>query len=109
MNFMNIPNDDTGAVIKELINMGITLNENIDIDFFVAFELEDDGKSFMKDSLLIEFNLDLEFDDELECWTCFCSKNIALNYNEIKKVEEQLNTIAQKYSGQADGFSANVN
>lgn len=107
MNF--IPNDEIGEVIKQLLDMGIKVNEKIKIDFFVAFEKEDDAKKFMNDDNLEGFSLDLDFEEDLNCWTCFCMKELLLNYNDIKKTEEYLSETSKPYNGYADGFSTDVN
>ncbi|WHX97960.1 ribonuclease E inhibitor RraB [Neobacillus sp. DY30] len=50
----------------------------------------------------------LELDDETEEWACCCSKRILLYYNELIKIQNELNNLSKPHSGYSDGWGVFV-
>lgn len=104
MTLNEIPNDSTGQAIKEIIKNGVKLDLTMDIDFFVVLPNIENGKSFEKEIHNFDFITSLEFDEEHNLLTCYCTKNMYLEYYEIIKIENLLTKVSSIYNGYYDGF-----
>ncbi|NOS76085.1 MAG: ribonuclease E inhibitor RraB [Methyloglobulus sp.] len=102
----SIRNDDTSAAIKQWITEGSDLNRPLTIDFFVAMPSEIACKHFCEIDELADFNIMFEKDEETSGWTCYCTKTLIPDYDQIVSIENQLDSIAKKYDGYADGFGS---
>ena len=103
---MVFPNDETGEVLKGYVEKGSDLSKPMEIDFFVAIPSKEAGVRVIEEVEELGFKTSVEFDDETNEWTCYCTKTIIPNYSEIIEIEKKLSLIAQTHGGYADGFGS---
>jgi len=101
----NIHEDDTGIAIREIISNGVNIERTMDIDFFIDIQDEEDGNKIASEIKEKGFNTSLEYDKEEKAWTCYCTKNMFLDYEAIIEIESLLDNVAKKYNGKIDGFA----
>ena len=105
---MNIPNDADGAALQSLYKDGLNFKKPQSVEFFVAVPDQATGEKL---SLVLKgegFNCFLEQDDETEEWACSCSKRMLLNYNELTKIQKQLDNLSKPHGGYSDGWGVFV-
>jgi regulator of RNase E activity RraB len=101
-----IPNDETGAALKQFIRAGSDLTKKMAIDFFVAVPSKEQGNEIALQVDKLGFKTNVEFDIEADDWTCYCTKVLVPDYSEIIKIEKQLSSIAKHHGGYLDGFGS---
>lgn len=119
----DFPDDADGEVLAELAALGIDLTQPLQIEFHVAVPDEetanttcqalidagheshveyDDGEPTEADS----FDAD-EDDDEVEpSWTVYVNKNMVPDYDEIVRIQAELDALARPLGGYCDGWGA---
>ena len=101
----DIPNDETGFALKNIIYSGkVELTKPMEIDFFVAVPSLEQGLLLEKRVKELGFNTSVEQDEIGSTWTCYCQKFMFLDYYKIVEIENMLNTISKEYNGYIDGF-----
>ena len=78
------------------------------MDFFVAVPDKATGEELSQVLKEEGFNCFLEQDDETDEWACCCSKRMLLNYNEIVKIQNNLNNLSKPHGGYSDGWGVFV-
>lgn len=101
---IKLPNDDTGRALHNVQLDGSDLTKPMEMDFFVAVPSKEAGEKVAIEVEKHGFNVSLEQDDEFKEWTCYCSSTLIPEYNEVVRIERELDTIAKKYGGYSDGF-----
>ena len=46
----------------------------------------------------------LDFNEEFEDWTCTCSKEMFLIYEDIVEMQKELSTLSEEFGGYTDGW-----
>ncbi|MDE5055329.1 ribonuclease E inhibitor RraB [Niallia taxi] len=101
---MHFPKDEDGEVLKELFKHGLDFNQVHTVDFFVSVPDKKSGELISKIANKDGFITSVELDDNGE-WTCFCSKDLLINYEIIIKIQEYLGKISLPYKGFTDGWA----
>ncbi|WP_244440898.1 ribonuclease E inhibitor RraB [Neobacillus jeddahensis] len=105
---MKFPNDADGNALLGLYKEGINFKKPQSVEFFVAVPDQSTGKKLTEVLKGAGFNCFLEQDDETDEWACSCSKRMLLNYNEIIKIQNQLNSLSKPHGGFSDGWGVFV-
>lgn len=102
----SIPNNETGAALRQFVEDGSNLSEPMEIDFFVAVPSEQKGNAIALEAQGLGFKTSIELDDVTDEWTCYCTKTLIPEYSEMLKIENQLSSIAELHGGYLDGFGS---
>ena len=100
------PNTDTGNTLRELVEQGSDINKPMDLDFFISVTNEESGKLISRDVMGLDYRVSLEMDSEMNEWTCYCAKTMIPKYEDIIRIEEELDEIAKRHGGYIDGFGS---
>ena len=76
------------------------------IDFFALVPSEEAGNQVAREVRALAFDASVEYDEETKQWTCYCTKSIIPHYETVIAIEEQVDSIAQRYDGRIDGFGS---
>jgi hypothetical protein len=105
---MKFPNDADGEALQSLHKDGVDFKKQQSVEFFVAVPDQATGEKLSQVLKSEGFNCFLEQDDETDEWACCCSKRMLLNYNELIKIQNQLNKISKPHGGYSDGWGVFV-
>ncbi len=103
---MNFPNDETGQVLAEMAQAGITLDEQHDVIFFHLFEQQAQAQA-MADFLQQEMpdvRVNLHPDETPNVWDLDCTVRLIPSYEAVSEQETTFEQIAEKFSGYNDGW-----
>lgn len=117
------PDDDDGAVLAHLAGLGVDMSQPHLIEFPVAVSDEASAENSVKAMVKAGYNsrieydegepdYDPEFDDEDEfgpSWTVYADVQMILEYNEIIRIQAELDQIAQPFGGKSDGWGVMFN
>lgn len=108
---MHIPDDDTGAALRRLVARGSDLKRPMQVDFFVAVPTQAAGEQVAKRANAFGFTTTVEQNEAEDGedtlpWICCCTKTMVPRYDEVVKIEEQLEVIGREVGGYADGFGS---
>ena len=101
-----LPNDADGDALRGLIEDGYDLSKPIQIDFHISIPSESAGNDLIQITENLSFISDLDYDDDTDSWTCWCSKSMIPEYDLLIQTQKQLNKLAKKVGGHADGWSS---
>lgn len=101
-----LPNDDTGNALKCIEENGSDLTKPLTMDFFIAVSSKSNGDKVANEVKNLGYQTSVEFDEETDSWTCYCTKTMIPTYPSVVASEQELDMIAQKYSGYIDGFGS---
>lgn len=116
------PDDADGEVLAELASHGIDMSQPLEFEFFVAVPDEEaanqvaDGLENAGFESQIEFDEgDVDFDTELDdgeefgpAWTVYANVKMIPEYDEIIRIQSELDGIAKPFGGYADGWGVMV-
>lgn len=102
----NIPDDATGAALKQWQLEGSDLSKPMKIDFFVSVPDEEAGNRLARDHDLAAFSSSVEQDAESGAWTVYCTRVLIPTYASIVQLEMLLSKVADRYGGFSDGFGS---
>jgi len=101
-----LPDDETGSALRRYVMEGSDLTRPMLMDFFVLVPSENAGKKVADAAQELGYSTSVEYDQQTEAWTCYCTKTIVPSYNAVTQIEEQLDLIAQGFGGRIDGFGS---
>jgi len=102
----SLPNDETGEALRQLEANGSDLSKPLNIDFFIAVPSKLIGEEIAILVRNLGFNPSVEQDNETDDWTCYCTIKIVPDYNEIIRLEYELNNVSKPLGGFVDGFGS---
>jgi hypothetical protein len=105
---MKFPNDADGDALRSLYKEGLDFKKQQSVEFFVAVPDQTTGEKLTQVLKEEGFNCFLDQDDETDEWACCCSKRMLLNYNEIIKIQNNLNNLSKPHGGYSDGWGVFV-
>jgi hypothetical protein len=82
------------------------MSRPLEIDFFVAVPTERVGRNIATRTVELGFDTSVEQDEETGEWTCYCTKVLVPTYRNVVAIESQLQALARKLGGWADGFGS---
>jgi hypothetical protein len=105
---MKFPNDADGDALRSLQKDGLDLKKPHSVEFFIAVPDRQTGEKLSQVLKGEGFNCFLDQDDETDEWACSCSKRMLLNYSELIKIQNKLDTISKPHGGFSDGWGVFV-
>lgn len=103
---MNFPEDENGALLREMNEAGIDLSKTHEVDFFHLFEKLPQAQK-MKDMMAKEHPkaiVKVVEDETPGVWDVNCTMSIEPSYDNICAFEKAFESIADKCDGYADGW-----
>ncbi|WP_324725959.1 ribonuclease E inhibitor RraB [Actomonas aquatica] len=104
MKVSEIPNDADGDAIRRVFDHGSDPMRPMKVDFHVAMPNEKNGRAFAEIVASRGYEPDLSFDQELQEWTCSCSRTMLLEYDALLKCQKELDEISAPFDGFSDGW-----
>jgi hypothetical protein len=74
------------------------------IDFFVAVPDRQSGESVARVARERGFSTAVEYDEPSTWWTCYCTITMVPELRAVVAAERELDDVAGKHGGHADGF-----
>ena len=105
---MKFPKDEDGQVLNMLYKQGIDFNIKHIVDFFIAIPDQGNGEKIIGRLQELGLNCELDYNEEFEDWTCTCSKEMFLIYEDIVEMQKELNKLGEEFGGYTDGWGAFV-
>ncbi len=117
------PDDEDGEALRMLEAEGVDMSRRLTIDFAVAAPDEEKARAIEEDLQHAGYETQIEFDEgepdedgEIDpddeefgpSWTVFVSLDMLPDYNEIMRIQADLDRIARPHGGQSDGWGATV-
>lgn len=120
---MPFPNDANGAVLQSMVDAGMDLTKEHEIEFCHTFpdeesalemgrrmsDLDIDYELYNNSELMEDFDEDEfgDIDESLaEGYDCVCIVTMVPTYEEVTRVERQFSEIARECGGEPDGWGA---
>lgn len=103
-NNVKFPKDEDGQVLKMLYKRGVNFNQLHEVDFFIAVPNQDCGEKVLSEVKKLGLTCELQYEEEFEEWTCICSKEMLLNYEDIVEIQNDLNELSRGLGGYVDGW-----
>lgn len=120
---MPYPNDANGAVLQSMVDAGMDLTKEHEIEFCHTFpdeasalemgqrmsDMEIDYELYNNAELMEDLGDDEfgDFDESLaEGFDCVCVVSMVPTYEEVSRVEQKLGQIARECGGEPDGWGA---
>lgn len=100
---MNFPKDEDGQVLEMLYKEGVDFNKVHTVDFFISVPNEEIGQHIQKKLISKGIECELDMDEDLKEWTCYCFIKTKLIYDDIIKIQKNLEAISKPHGGQVDG------
>lgn len=103
---MSSESQATRDAIDQWQSDGSDLSQPMEIDFFVAVPDEASGQTVATAAQALGFATNVEQDSDSAEWTCYCTITIVPSFEAVRAAELQLDEIAKKVGGYADGFGS---
>lgn len=103
---MQFPNDENGALLREMHEAGIDLSQPLDVDFFFVFRTKKDAEAMITALAATGETLEtaLEKNEIHEDWDLRCTLNMVPTHSAITLREMQFGKLAQQNNGEGDGW-----
>ena len=112
------PEDEDGTVLAGIAAEGVDMSQPLLIEFFVSVPNEMSAKNCVKAMNKAEYRSRIEFDEgepdfdsEIDdpdefgpAWSVCAEIQMVPEYNEIIRVQSELDHIARPFSGKSDGW-----
>ena len=95
-------------VLDQLKQAGSDLTKPHDIDFFLYFPTEQAANEAAKEIDLEVDELKVELGADEMNWLCFGTKSMVPEPDELLRLRERFDQIANKHNGQNDGWATGV-
>jgi hypothetical protein len=117
----NYPQDEDGEVLAQLEEMGVDLNQPLDLEFMVAAEGADAAEAIRAALAKKKYDVAVVYDEgepdsegEIEeddeefgpSWTVYVKRRMVPKYDEIVRIQKDLDATAEPLGGFADGWGA---
>jgi hypothetical protein len=103
---MSAEDEATMDALRRYVAEGSDLSRPMEIDFFVAIPNREAAEGVAADTKELGFATSVEQDEATLEWTCYCTKTIVPTFAAVRTIERQLDKIARKFGGHADGFGS---
>jgi hypothetical protein len=100
----DLPNDSDGDALRRLIKLGNDLSRPMLIEFFVAVPSEEAGLAIAEAVEKQGYTTSVDFDDEDQEWTCYCSCEMVPTYLGLIAAQSDLEQLSASYGGHPDGW-----
>jgi hypothetical protein len=119
----NYPDDEDGAVLADLESMGVDMTQPLLFEFPVDAPDEDTANEIHRVMTAAGYDSQIEYDegeleddeeDELDdeefgpAWTVFANVRMVPNYQEILRIQKELDLLVEPLGGAADGWGVMI-
>jgi Regulator of ribonuclease activity B len=101
----DLPSDSDGQALRMLAGLGHNLSKPMLIDFFIAVPSEQAGLAVAQAAEGHGYMASVEFDDEDQEWTCYCSCVMVPTYPGLIAAQSELEQLASPHGGHPDGWA----
>ena len=113
------PDDEDGTVLANLADMGVDMSQTLQFEFAVAVPDEASADKTLKAMTNAGYDSQIEFDEgepdedgEIDpddeeygpSWTVYAYVPMVPDYNEIVRIQADLDQIARPFGGRSDGW-----
>lgn len=100
-----IPDDDTGQVLRQMLDDGDDLSRPRDVEFYLVFAGQRDAVAFAQDAAALEgFQVLPPEQDEEGIWQVTAIRHMAPEHAAITAYEHELAELATRHRGYPDGW-----
>lgn len=103
---MTYPKDADGEALSEMAAGGCDMSKPMIIEFAVIVPNPKKGKKIARKAARIGYYVELVFEDEEEEGTCYCSKHMVPNYDDIVAAQVELDKLSKPFGGYSDGWGS---
>ena len=101
---LDYPNDADGDALRRIAEDGNDMSMPMDVDFTVDVPDQGSGEQVAALAQAKGYVVDLEFDDEDEEWTCYCTKSMLATYEGVVAAQKELDELSEPFGGCCDGW-----
>ena len=101
---MPAESDADEDAIQRVIANGSDQSKPMDIDFMIACDTVADAKKIIGPVESLGYSTSITEDPDDEAVTCYCSRNMMLDYAEIVLAQRELDRIAGEHNSFIDGW-----
>ena len=103
------PNDADGDALRRVLADGSDMSKPMEIDFAVAVPSREAGERVAEQAKQRGFRVDLvpdahEEEPDATTWTCYCTKTMVPEYDELLSVQRELDDLSKPFGGWSDGW-----
>ncbi|TWT82369.1 hypothetical protein CA13_38310 [Planctomycetes bacterium CA13] len=113
------PDDADGNVLTDLAGRGVDMSQPLDFEFPVVAPDQEAANAIAKALFVAGYDTHIEHDEgepneegEIDpddeefgpCWDVFANIRMVPDYDEIMRIQEVLNNIADPFGGKSDGW-----
>lgn len=117
------PDDADGHVLTDMANYGIDMTQPLMLEFPIAAIDEEAAKAILTTVTALGYEAEVEFDDgepeepigESEpeeaaepSWNVYVTRTMVPDYDEILRIQDELDELAEPLGGYSDGWGAIV-
>ncbi len=98
------PNDADGDFLREIAESGNDMTKPMEIDFVIAVESKESGESIADKMSQMDYSVCLRYDEDYDIWNCYCTKIMVAEYDEIVRIQKELEEFSRPLGGYSDGW-----
>ena len=80
------------------------MTKPMEIDFVIAVESKESGESIADKISPIDYSVNLRYDEDYDTWNCYCTKIMVAEYDEIVRIQKELDAFSRPLGGYSDGW-----
>jgi hypothetical protein len=103
------PDDADGVALRRVAAMGCDMTKPMEIDFFVDVPSQEAGLQVVESATRSGYRTHLEYDEEDDAWTCYCTKLMVPTHEAVCGVQSELDELSRPVDGRADGWGTEGN
>jgi hypothetical protein len=103
------PDDADGVALRRVAAMGCDMTKPIEIDSFVDVPSQEAGLQVAESATLFGYRTHLEYDEEDDAWTCYCTKLMVPTYEAVCGAQTELDGLSSHVGGRSDGWGTEGN
>lgn len=100
---MKYPDDEDGDALRRVAERS-DMSQPMIIDFFVNVPDEPSGREVARMAAQRGYTSVVEFDQDGQQWTCYCSKRLVPTYDAIVASQQELDNLSAAFGGCSDGW-----
>jgi hypothetical protein len=105
---MNYPDDADGDALRRVAERS-DMSQPMAIDFSVNVPDEPSGGEVARLATERGYTAVVEFDEDSQQWTCYCTKRMVPTYDAIVAAQQELDNISAAFGGHSDGWGTSGN
>jgi regulator of RNase E activity RraB len=100
---MKYPDDADGDALRRVAERS-DMSQLMTIDFFVNVPNEPSGEEVARLAAERGYTSVVEFDEDSQQWTCYCTKRLVPTYDAIVAAQQELDNLSAAFGGRSDGW-----